>query len=60
MTMSRLADSPEVLAAIKRKATHNALMMDTYGKKAEFVPGRVVLDFDHECRVIQKRRLRYL
>lgn len=57
--MSRLADSPEILAAIKRKATHNALMMHTYGTKAEFEPGKVVLDFDQECKAIKQRQLRY-
>lgn len=57
--MPRLDESPSVLAAIKEKAQQNAIAQSTYGKRAEFSSGKVIVDFESHCVAVLKQRLRY-
>ena len=38
--MSRLIASPQIMAAIRAKAYRNAIFHNTYGTRAEFLPGK--------------------
>lgn len=58
--MARLVESPLQLERIRLKALHNSVSLATYGTKAEFKPGRTIMDFESQCESIKRLKLRYI
>lgn len=49
--MPRLVESEETLRIIKQKALRNSKSQNTYGKRASFNVGPIVISFEERCQI---------